>query len=100
MEADMDVFVLIAGTVIVIGALVVARVVLRPGGMTIDDLLTRPDLAWPHGVQEEDPVPWRFERLTPPGHRRAERLAAGLTNGPAHAAFVRRDRNGSASSVR
>ena len=60
----MDVYLLLLGTLIVIGSLVVARALLNPDGVTIDDLLTRPDLAWPRGVQEEEPVPWRIERLT------------------------------------
>jgi hypothetical protein len=100
MEADMDLFVLIAGTLIVIGALLVARVILIPGDVTIDDLFRRTDLEWPRGVQEQEPEPWRFERLTPPGHRRAERLAAGQATRPTHLAFMRRDRKRSASSVR
>ena len=81
----MDASLILPGALIVLGSLVVARLLLRPGGVTIDDLLMRPDLAWPRGVQEEEPVPWRFERLTPPGHRRAARLAAGLAARPTHA---------------
>jgi hypothetical protein len=100
MEADMDVFVLIAGTVIVIGSLVVARVLLIPGGVTIDDLFRRTDLAWPRGVQEQEPEPWHFERLTPPGHRRAARLAASQANRPKVGALVRRDRGHGARSAR
>jgi hypothetical protein len=65
----MDIFLLLLGGSIIAGALVVARALVNPSGVTIDDLLTRPDLAWPHGVQEEDPVRWRIERLTPPGRR-------------------------------
>ena len=86
----MDVLLLIPGTLIVVGALVVARVLFIPGGVTIDDLILRRDLAWPRGVQEEEPVPWRFERLTPPGHRRAARQAAGQAARPAVATRARR----------
>jgi len=100
MEADMDVFVLIAGIVIVIGALVVARVLLIPGGVTIDDLFRRTDLEWPRGVQEQEPEPWHFERLTPPGHRRAARLAAGPMTHPTLGALVRRDRGHGARPAR
>jgi hypothetical protein len=96
----MDVLLLIPGTLSVIGALVVARVLLVPGGVTIDDLLQRTDHAWPRGVQEEEPVHWRFERLTPPGHRRAERLAAGEATRSTQLALPRRHRRGSASSAR
>ncbi len=61
----MDASLILPGALFVLGSLVVARLLLRPGGVTMDDLLMRPDLAWPHGVQEEEPVPWRFERLDP-----------------------------------
>ena len=99
----MDVF-LIAGIVIVIGALVVARVLLIPGGMTIDDLLRRTDLEWPRGVQEPEPEPWHFDRLTPPGHRRAARMAAASTTRPPTrptlGTFGRHDRRHGARSAR
>jgi hypothetical protein len=58
----MDAYLLLA-IPIAIGALVVARALFFPGGVTFDDLWRRPDLAWPRGVQEEEPVPWRTERL-------------------------------------
>ena len=61
----MDVYLLLLGTPIVIGSLIVGRALLARDGLTIDDLLRRPELAWPRGVQEEDPTPWRIERLTP-----------------------------------
>ena len=96
----MDASLILPGALLVLGSLVVARLFLRTGGVTIEDLLTRPDLAWPRGVQEEEPVPWRFERLTPPGHRRAARLASGPATRPTLEGFVRRDRKRSASSVR
>jgi hypothetical protein len=35
------------------------------GGITFADLLGRTDLAWPRGVQEEEPTPWHPERLHP-----------------------------------
>jgi hypothetical protein len=39
-----------------------ARIVFVPNGITFDDLLRRTDLEWPHGVQEEEPTHWRFDR--------------------------------------
>ena len=96
----MDASLILPGALFVLGVARRGAVALRPGGVTIDDLLMRPDLAWPRGVQEEEPVPWRFERLTPPGHRRAARLAAGLAARPTHQGFGRRDRTRSPSSVR
>ena len=96
----MDVSLILPGALFVLGSLVLARLFLRPGAVTMDDLLMRPDLAWPRGVQEDEPMPWRFERLTPPGHRRAERLAPGLAARPTRDGFVRRDRKRSAPSVR
>ena len=76
----MDVYLLLLGIPIVIGSLIVARALLNPDGVTMNDLLTRPDLAWPRGVQEEEPVHWRFERLTPPGRRGARRAAGDLVH--------------------
>lgn len=38
-----------------------ARALLTPR-VTMDDLLQRPDLAWPRGVQEEEPPTWRLDR--------------------------------------
>jgi hypothetical protein len=38
-------------------------------GVSVDDLLLRPDLAWPKGVQEEEPVAWRLEHRAPAAHR-------------------------------
>jgi hypothetical protein len=49
---------------------VLARIVFIPNGVTFEDLLRRTDLAWPRGVQEEEPRPWHLERLEPRSHRR------------------------------
>lgn len=54
--------------------LLVGRIRFVPDGTELADLFTRQDdLAWPRGVQEEDPRPWRLERLTPPARRRETR---------------------------
>jgi hypothetical protein len=50
----------------------IARTAFGPG-VTVDDILQRTDLAWPRGVQEEEPVAWRFDRPAP-ARRRASRL--------------------------
>jgi hypothetical protein len=42
-----------------------ARIVFIPNGVTFEDLLRRTDLAWPRGVQEEEPRPWHLECLKP-----------------------------------
>ena len=55
---------------------VVARAVFGRS-VTVDELLQRPDLAWPRGVQEEEPVRWRTERLVPITARRAAARHAG-----------------------
>ena len=75
----MDASLLLPGALIVIGSLVVARLLLRPGGVTMDDLLMRPDLAWPRGVQEEEPVPLAVRAAHParsPPSRAAGRRSA------------------------
>lgn len=39
-------------------------VVIAPNGVALDDLFRAPtDLPWPRGVQEEEPLPWRLDRL-------------------------------------
>ena len=43
----------------------VAWLAFPKNGISFDDLLRRTDLEWPHGVQEEEPVPWHVERLQP-----------------------------------
>jgi len=61
---------------------VILRTTSRPGAVEIGDMFSRQfDPAWPRGVQEEDPVPWRPARLTP--HlRAADRASRGeLTGG-------------------
>jgi hypothetical protein len=43
-------------------------VVIAPDGVRLDELFGLPTAPrWPQGVQEEEPVPWRLERLTPRG---------------------------------
>ena len=44
------------------------RILFRPNGISIEDLLRRTDLDWPRGVQEEDAVHWHTERL----HQRSD----------------------------
>lgn len=57
---------IIVGVMLIAGlpALLLLRVLFGPGGVSMEDLLSRPDLAWPRGVQEEEPICWRIERLT------------------------------------
>ena len=69
-----------------------------PGGVTIDDLFMRTDLAWPRGVQEEEPVHWRFERLTPPGI--AARSAGCRSRSPFDAHRASEAYSSSSSAVR
>ena len=59
----MDVYLLLIAIPVVIGALVVALRAPDPCGVTIDDLLRGSNPAWPRGVQEEEPVHWRIEKL-------------------------------------
>jgi hypothetical protein len=48
-------------------ALLLVRIFMVPDGVSLADLIPPPrELDWPRGVQEEDPVPWRVEHLTPP----------------------------------
>ena len=96
----MDVFQVLFGLLVIVGLLALGRLLFHPGGMTIDDLLTRPDLAWPRGVQEDEPAPWHFERLTPPGHRRAQRTAAEAAARQTRAPLLRRDRRRGAPGTR
>ena len=44
---------------------ILGRIAFIPNGVSFEDLLGRTDLAWPHGVQEEEPVRWHVERLRP-----------------------------------
>jgi hypothetical protein len=47
-------------------ALLVLRILVIPDGASLEDLIVpRMDFDWPHGVQEEEPVRWQVERLTP-----------------------------------
>ena len=59
----MDVYLLLIAIPVAIGALVVALALLNPSGVTIDDLLRGSNPAWSRGVQEEEPVHWRIEKL-------------------------------------
>ena len=61
----MDVYLVLLGVPVLIGSLIVARALLNPDGLSIDDLLTRSDLTWPRGVQEEEPVRWRYRAAHP-----------------------------------
>jgi hypothetical protein len=39
-------------------------ILIAPNGVALDDLFRPPaDLPWPRGVQEEEPLPWRHDRL-------------------------------------
>ena len=62
---DLDPTVLGVMLIAALPALLLLRVLFGPGAVSMEDLFTRPDLAWPRGVQEEEPVRWRIERLTP-----------------------------------
>jgi hypothetical protein len=53
---------LLVGTPLIV---FLGRIAFIPNGVTFDDLLRRTDIAWPRGVQEEEPVPWHLERLHP-----------------------------------
>jgi len=77
---DLDLTALGIALIVGVPSLVLLRFLLTPAVVSLEDLFTRPDLAWPRGVQEEDVVPWRIERLTParrhvgdpaPSHTRA-----------------------------
>jgi hypothetical protein len=57
MDLTLAAFVILAPILVLL-----ARVVLVPNGITFEDLLRRTDLDWPHGVQEEEPAHWRFDR--------------------------------------
>jgi hypothetical protein len=47
-------------------ALLLVRIVVIPDGARLEDLIVpRMDFEWPRGVQEEEPVRWQVERLTP-----------------------------------
>ena len=57
---------LVIAAVVVTSILVFfGRILFRPNGISIEDLLRRTDLDWPRGVQEEDSVRWHTERLHP-----------------------------------
>ena len=53
---------LLAFSLLVLGTLVV----IAPRGVSLDDLFKSPmEARWPRGIQEEEPVHWRLDRLTP-----------------------------------
>ena len=54
-------------------ALVITR--LGSDGPTLVDVLRSSGDAWPRGMQEEEPIPWRFEALTFAGHPRTQASA-------------------------
>lgn len=73
---------ILAGVIIVAApfALLVLRITRFRDGISLEDLFTRPDaMPWPRGVQEEEPVRWRIERLTPRGSRAPEAAALRRT---------------------
>ena len=50
--------------------LLLVRIFVIPDGASLEDLIVlRMDFEWPHGVQEEEPVRWQVERLTPRDQR-------------------------------
>lgn len=65
---------------VVAPAVLLNRLLAGDEGSTLTDILAIPiDPPWPRGVQEEEPVPWRVERLARPGARPVgePRLARG-----------------------
>ena len=55
-------------------ALLLLRIFLIPDGASLEDLIVpRMDFEWPRGVQEEEPVRWQVERLTPRDRRPPKR---------------------------
>jgi hypothetical protein len=66
-------------------ALLIVRIFVLPDGTSLDDLIApRIDLDWPRDVQEEEPVPWRVERLTPRGPSIANAAPTPLPVSRAH----------------
>ena len=58
-------------------ALLLLRIIVIPDGASLEDLVVpRMDFDWPRGVQEEEPVRWQVERLTPRDRRPPERTPA------------------------
>ena len=54
-------------------ALLIIRIFVIPDGVSLEDLIApSSDLEWPHGVQEEEPIPWHPELLTPRDRRASE----------------------------
>jgi len=55
-------------------ALLLVRIFVIPDGASLEDLIVpRMGFEWPHGLQEEEPVRWQIERLTPRDERVPER---------------------------
>ena len=55
-------------------ALVLVRILAIPDGASLEDLFVpRVGVEWPSRVQEEEPVRWHVERLTPRDERVPER---------------------------
>jgi hypothetical protein len=59
----------VAAVLVVISplALLLLRLFVVPDGVSFDDLIPPlQDVYWPRGLQEEEPVRWRIERLSAP----------------------------------
>ena len=53
--------------------LLLVRTFVIPDGASLEDLIApSSDLEWPQGVQEEEPIPWHPELLTPRDRRASE----------------------------
>ena len=65
--ADYTTLMQIAGSIalVVAPAVLLTRFLAGSEGPSLSDMLAIPvDPPWPRGVQEEEPVPWRVERLS------------------------------------
>jgi hypothetical protein len=71
---DLDLTALGAALIVVTPlALLILRIFVIPDGASLEDLIAPPlDMEWPYGVQEEEPIPWRTELLTPRDRRVSE----------------------------
>ena len=57
---------LVGTTVLFVAPVILIRWLAGPDGPSLSDLFaTSPDPTWPRGVQEEEPIAWRLERLHP-----------------------------------
>ena len=55
----------VAALFVTASLVLLARIAFPRHGPTAEDLLSRTDLAWPRGIQEEEPARWHVERLHP-----------------------------------